>query len=250
MTRLTLGGACLLLGVVFTFSGCTSFSVPGIPSGADLRDAARHAGLHRDVWIPALSAAAVGLSGQDADLARRTARDSQLFSDAQGSSDDLKDVAAILYGVTLLAAPADPVVSRSQYLLLDAQALSLSLGASTLLKDVTGRERPDGSNEQSFPSGHASYVATMTALSRAHVARTRLAPGMKGFLNGGFYALSAASAYARVEAGKHHLSDVLAGVALGNFAAHFVRRLAFRDSEQVSLRVLDDGLQLTIAKRF
>ena len=158
--------------------------------------------------------------------------------------------AAILYGVTLFATPKDPNHSKMQHLWVDTQAAGLSVGTSTILKDLTNRERPDDSSDESFPSGHASYVATITALSRYHVARSNLGANTQAALNVGFYALSATSAWARVEAGKHHPTDVLAGIALGNFMAHFVKELAFGDTEQLSINSFEDGLQFTLTKRF
>lgn len=242
-------GLVALLGL-YTLSGCTSLSMSGFPSGVEIRDAAISASKNRDVWIPALGAAAVGLSGEDNDIARRAERSSQWFSDAQGSSDDLKDVAAILYGVTLFATPKDPNYSKWQHLWVDAQAAGLSVASATVLKDLTGRERPDDSSDESFPSGHAAYVATLTSLSRSHVARSNLGSNTQAAINVGFYALSATSAWARVEAGKHHPTDVLAGIALGNFMAHFVKELAFGDDEHLAVTSIEDGFQLTLTKRF
>ena len=240
----------IALASLYVLSGCTSLSMSGFPNGAEIREAAISASKNRDVWIPALGAAAVGLSGEDNDIARRAERSSQWFSDAQGSSDDLKDVAAILYGITLFATPKDPNYSRWQHLWVDTQAAGLSVGAASALKDLTGRDRPDESGDESFPSGHAAYVATITSLSRAHVARSNLGQNTQTALNVGFYALSATSAWARVEAGKHHPTDVLAGIALGNFMAHFVKELAFGDDEHLAVSSIEDGFQVTLTKRF
>lgn len=250
MTRVKISSIGIVFGALLGLSGCTSLSLSGFPNGSEIRDAAVSASKNRDVWIPALGAAAIGLSGEDKDLARRAERSSQWFSDAQGSSDDLKDIAGILYGVTLFATPKDPNYSRWQHLWVDTQAAGLSVGTSTVLKDLTGRNRPDDSSDESFPSGHASYVATMTALSRAHVARSNLGPNTQAAINVGFYALSATSGWARVEAGKHYPTDVLAGIALGNFMAHFVKELAFGNDEHISINTLEDGVQLTLTKRF
>ena len=126
-------GLVALLGL-YTLSGCTSLSMSGFPSGVEIRDAAISASKHRDVWIPALGAAAVGLSGEDNDIARRAERSSQWFSDAQGSSDDLKDVTAILYGVTLFATPKDPNYSKWQHLWVDTQAAGLSVAVQPFSK--------------------------------------------------------------------------------------------------------------------
>ena len=69
-----------------------------------------------------------------------------------------------------------------------------------------GRERPDGSNHFSFPSGH-----TITAFSFAPVVTKYwgLGAGIAA------YTLGTVTAFARVEGEHHYLSDVIAGATLG-----------------------------------
>jgi membrane-associated phospholipid phosphatase len=74
------------------------------------------------------------------------------------------------------------------------------------LKYAVGRERPDGSNNLSFPSGHA-----MTAFCFAPV----LAKYGGWELGVSAYTLATVTALARVQGYHHYLSDVLAGATLG-----------------------------------
>ena len=76
----------------------------------------------------------------------------------------------------------------------------------TGLKYAVGRERPDGSNNQSFPSGH-----TITAFCFAPVV-TRYWGWEAGVPA---YFLATVTGLARVEGDHHYLSDVLAGATLG-----------------------------------
>jgi membrane-associated phospholipid phosphatase len=81
------------------------------------------------------------------------------------------------------------------------------------LKFATGRGRPDGSNSQSFPSGHtASAAATATVLQR-HFGWKAGVPA---------YAFAAYVGAARMSADKHHLSDVLMGATIGIAAGRSV----------------------------
>jgi membrane-associated phospholipid phosphatase len=74
------------------------------------------------------------------------------------------------------------------------------------LKFTVQRERPDGSNSVSFPSGHsASAFATATVLQRHY--------GWKAGVPA--TVLAAYVATARVHDNKHYLSDVVFGAAMG-----------------------------------
>jgi membrane-associated phospholipid phosphatase len=81
------------------------------------------------------------------------------------------------------------------------------------LKFATQRARPDGSNAQSFPSGHtASAFATATVLERHFGWRAGLPA----------YGFAAYVGLARMSANKHHMSDVIMGAALGIASARAV----------------------------
>jgi membrane-associated phospholipid phosphatase len=74
------------------------------------------------------------------------------------------------------------------------------------LKFSVGRERPDGSNTQSFPSGHsASAFATAAVLQRRYGWKV----GVPAML------LATYVATAQVHDNKHYLSDVVFGATMG-----------------------------------
>jgi membrane-associated phospholipid phosphatase len=92
-----------------------------------------------------------------------------------------------------------------------AQLLSQAIVQAA--KFTVQRQRPDGSNSLSFPSGHtASAFATATVLQQ-HFGWKAAIPAY------GFGAYVAAS---RMSANKHHLSDVLFGAAIGVAAGRTV----------------------------
>ena len=81
------------------------------------------------------------------------------------------------------------------------------------LKFSVGRERPDGSDNLSFPSGHsANAFALTTALSRRLGSRLALP----------LYAATVAVPVSRVHRRRHYLSDVVAGSLLGIVAGRAV----------------------------
>lgn len=81
------------------------------------------------------------------------------------------------------------------------------------LKFATRRERPDGSNRQSFPSGHAAVTfATATVIER-HLG------WRKSVLA---YAIASYVAASRLHDNRHYLSDVIFGAAVGSIAGRTV----------------------------
>jgi membrane-associated phospholipid phosphatase len=81
------------------------------------------------------------------------------------------------------------------------------------LKFAVHRERPDGSDHQSFPSGHAAVTfATATVIER-HLGWRKAVLG---------YAIASYVAMSRIHDNKHYLSDVVFGAAVGTIAGRTV----------------------------
>lgn len=88
--------------------------------------------------------------------------------------------------------------------LIRAQVVTQALTQS--IKLATSRERPDGSNQRSFPSGHASGAfATATVLHRRYGWKV----GIPAYAVAGYIGTS------RLNEGSHYLSDVVFGAAVG-----------------------------------
>ena len=82
------------------------------------------------------------------------------------------------------------------------------------LKLVVERERPDGSDFESFPSGHTA---------KAFMAATMLHKeygGRSPWFSIGGYSVAALTGVSRLMNGKHWMSDVVAGAAIGVGAVH------------------------------
>ncbi len=92
-----------------------------------------------------------------------------------------------------------------------------------LLKVTVQRERPDGSNNHSFPSGHASHAFTLAAVTQRHYGWKVGVP---------MYALAGVVGYSRMVLDKHYLSDVVAGATIGFIVGHAVVRLNDRPLEE------------------
>lgn len=99
---------------------------------------------------------------------------------------------------------------------MDLLRAQLIAGAMTFgLKEAVRRERPDGSNKLSFPSGHASLTfATATVLQR-HVGWNWSLP---------VFLIASYTAASRLHENVHYLSDVVFGATVGVIAGRTVTR--------------------------
>jgi membrane-associated phospholipid phosphatase len=81
------------------------------------------------------------------------------------------------------------------------------------VKFTVQRERPDASNHQSFPSGHASSAFATAGVLQRHYGWKAGVPA---------YAVGSYVALARMSWNKHHASDVVMGAGLGIASARTV----------------------------
>jgi len=95
-------------------------------------------------------------------------------------------------------------------------AFLINAGYTTLLKEVVHRERPNGEDHLSFPSGHASNAFALAAVAERHY-------GWKAGLPA--YTLASLVAVSRLQRNKHYLSDVMAGATLGYIVGRTVVRV-------------------------
>lgn len=218
--------ACL---TVLLLAGCAGQSPPGAwgmrwPSALEAREAAVAAARSPATWAPLAGAVLLQVDDWDEDVSDWAADERPLFgSRAEAWSDDLRLASNAAWLLSTLPQPdgdpADPLLRR---LGVGASALLLERAATYGLKEAVGRRRPDDSDTQSFPSGHAGNAAAATTLARRNVAAMNLPAPVSVPLRVGLHGLAAGTAWARVEARQHHASDVLAGYALGRFIAAFV----------------------------
>ncbi|HZR26981.1 MAG TPA: phosphatase PAP2 family protein [Vicinamibacterales bacterium] len=81
------------------------------------------------------------------------------------------------------------------------------------LKFAVGRERPDQSNHQSFPSGHAAVTFAGATVLERHLGWKKSALA---------YVIAAYVASSRLHDNRHYLSDVVFGSAVGTIAGRTV----------------------------
>lgn len=200
------------------------------PGWARVRTAAVSALLAPGTWVPVGAALTLQMGDADRELSEWATERTPVFGSpehARVASDVLYRSAAAAYVVTALATPAREqgggwVADKCRGMGVGAAAALADRELTLFLKKSTGRARPDGSDEESFPSGHASGASVYTTLASRNLEASRLSEGGRFLAGAGLVGLTAGTAWARVEGGKHFPSDVLAGIALGHFLGAFL----------------------------
>ncbi len=176
-------------------------------------------------FIPAAGALVFGLSKWDKKVSHWATEHTPIFGSTHNAANNAIYLEVPLYTevfITALATPSgddskDWVYSKLKGMVVEGAAELVTAGATSLLKDVTGRTRPNGNSKASFPSGEASAAFSSVALSNRNLDSIELPQEVKIPLKVVNILLGSGVAWARVEAQAHFPSDVLAGAALGNF---------------------------------
>ncbi|HET9253104.1 MAG TPA: phosphatase PAP2 family protein [Candidatus Eisenbacteria bacterium] len=131
---------------------------------------------------------------------------------------DLGSPASLLGGTALFAAQGLATGDHEQVETAGLMGLGYLGTSATVqgLKSITGRTRPDGSDDYSFPSGHtANSFLAAAVLAREY-------GGATAVVSYGAATLVGAS---RIAGGRHHFSDVLVGAVIGQIFGFLVTSL-------------------------
>ncbi len=152
--------------------------------------------------------------------------------------EDISDVGVFTLMGTSLALPA----AREDWEGLQQATYSLALtsGVTFLGKSLIHEERPDNSDNDSFPSGHTA---------RAFAAATTLHRRYGWEIGFPAYALATLTGGARVGAKKHHWYDVVAGAAIGTASGWYLTD-AFNDKVQLVTWADSKSVGITVAMRW
>jgi hypothetical protein len=225
VTRAALAAAlCLLAGCASPPQGSRCGAGPE-PAWQRAGEAARRSIADPHVWLPLAGAAALQLDGDwDRDASDWARERTPLFGSqdrAERWSDDLRNAASGAWLASMAAAdPGDSAqwaANKARGIVVDVAAVAATSLTTGTMKSGANRGRPNGQDERSFPSGHASSAAVYSALASRNLEYAPLSSGIRVTLDAGLDALSVGTAWARVEAGWHYPSDVLFGMALGRF---------------------------------
>jgi hypothetical protein len=210
-----------------TYWGETATLTPG---GDRALGALRDAAYDPWTWAPLAGAAVLTIDDLDEQLSDWARDHTPVFGSTDDALDASHDLRALSYDLWILSVIATPsgdradqwAINKVQGYVLEWAGTLAAGGVTDLLKDAVDRERPDGSNQRSFPSGHATSAAAYSSLAWRNVEQMEMPVALRWTIGGVLFASAAGTAWSRVEAGDHFPTDVLVGGAIGNFFARFV----------------------------
>lgn len=263
---------CIVRNALLIISGAAVLSGCGtLPSGRGwgedatyrpgwqrVRSAAADAALDPWVWAPLVGAAVFQIDGWDREVADWARRQTPVFgsqNSARQWSDDLRSASVFAHYATILATPggsqpSEWFLNKAKGALVNVAAVSVTGQLTQLGKAQSGRQRPNGADDESFPSGHTSSSAVHTRLASRNLQSVNLPRFARRGLDAGLFTLTAGTAWARIEAGWHYPADTLAGMALGNFFASFMNDAFLGlDSPNAGFAVVNTGEGATLQWR-
>ena len=133
-------------------------------------------------------------------------------------SDALDDVLRFVPMATTYTLKLEKVDSRSDWkelLVSTATTVVVCCGTTFALKYIIKKDRPDGSDNHSFPSGHTSFV--FASAHQLHKEFGKVSP----WISVGGYAVAAFVGVDRIVRERHDWVDVTVGAAIGIASTEF-----------------------------
>ncbi len=227
----------LLAGCSLVLTGCGTMA-NGRGWGQDatlatgwerIGQAAKNAALAPETWAPAAGALAFQIGHADQNVQEWATKHTPVFGsqrNAEQMSDNLMHASSVLWLASGLATPGGN--DAGEWLLNKASGLGIQTGTGILLRETVGvlksttdRTRPNGYDKASFPSAHASNTSLYSTMAAKNAETLGWSDTALTITQYSLGTLTAATAWARLEADQHYPSDVLAGIAIGHFFGAF-----------------------------
>lgn len=200
------------------------------PGMERISHSARDAAFAAETWVPLATALLIAVTNSDTKIQNWAAQNNYIFGSQDNAvkySDYFLKASTVIYlGSAIVAPSGDDIpiwlLNKTKGVAVGASAILITQLSTSGLKTLTGRDRPDGSDTRSFPSGHTSAVAVNTILSSRNIEYLSLNPYLEGSLKIALNTLTLATGWARIEGNKHYPTDIFAGAALGNFVGSFI----------------------------
>lgn len=233
-----------------------------LPPFSRVLSAAESALLDPRTWTTAVGALIFAVDDWDHKVSKWAVEHHPIFrsrATASDMSDNLRDGLTIWAITTTIATPGGEeirpwVFSKLKGGAVEFSVFQLSKRATIGLNNAVGRTRPDDTDDSSFPSGHTASAFSTSRLASLNLKVIEIPQSARTILSWTGTGAAAGVAWARVEAGKHYPSDVLAGAALANFITVFIYRsfmgLSEDDIPAISVVPAEDGIQARFCQSF
>ncbi len=217
----------ILVLVLFSAQGCAAFNDP-------------------HVWAPVAAAVVLQVNDLDEQISDQLYENNPVFGDVENAKDWSDNFRQYTQTSYILAGAAADIPLDKKAFMLTAQYISkeaLSEFRGELWRHID-RERPDGSNNNSMPSGHTTSASYQASLAKTNTQYLAVSDDTKRYLDMTYTSFAVMTGYARVEAGKHYPSDVLIGYALGAFAGNLA---GMATDQALSIRPAINGVVVSYA---
>lgn len=147
-------------------------------------------------------------------------------SDFHTNIDDCWQLSPVVIMYALKACGVESRSSWGRMMTSDVFAGALTFSSVMLIKNTSHVMRPDGSTDNSFPSGHTATA--FMAATMLHKEYGNVSP----WISIGGYSLATATGMMRVVNNRHWMSDVLVGAGIGILSTelgYFLADLIFKD---------------------
>lgn len=268
--NLTFGCLWIILLLAQFFIGCGTMrngrgwgqDVTIWPGGKRIGQAARKAVSDPKTWAPLAGAAIFGAAGFDQEVSQWAYENTPVFGSPQNAlerSDDLLLASKIIWISTMVITPGgndlpEIAFAKLKGIAVETIAVSATRNLTGVIKNASKRTRPNASDDDSFPSAHASHSMTYISLAMTNLDALSISSGVNTVLDIGLFAIASGTAWARVEGQVHYPSDILFGMALGNFMAVFFTEAFMGLDAQSPLKIstitVSDGALLVFSVQF
>jgi membrane-associated phospholipid phosphatase len=230
------------------------------PGWERIGKSASEAAVQFQTWVPLAGAALLAISGADNKIQNWAIKNTPVFGsndNASKYSNHLLNASIWIYISSAVILPGGDVpgwlLNKSKGLAVGYAAILSTKYTTDGLKALSGRERPDGSNYESFPSGHTSAVAVYTMLTQRNIEYLDMDSAIEKSIDIALNTLTLATGWSRVESNSHYPTDILVGAALGNFIGAFISDSflgRYSNNIKFSAKYYNPHLYISLAVRF